>query len=220
MKTATAPSVQYSDAQIVESILSGKRELFEMLIRRYNAVLYKTGRAYNYSHEDTQDLMQDTFLDAFASLAQFEGRAAFKTWITRIMLNNCYRRRQKFSFKNEMANELDDQSIPLFTSDHLNDTGKVVVNQELRLVIERALLQLPLDYRIVFTLREVNGMNVEETGEALNLTESNVKVRLNRAKAMLRSEIENSYTAQDIFEFNRVYCDAMVIRVMSKLDVD
>jgi RNA polymerase sigma-70 factor (ECF subfamily) len=72
-------------------------------------------------------------------------------------------------------------------------------------------------YRLVFTLREVNGLNVAETADTLNISEANVKVRLNRAKTMLRKEVEKSYSAEDIFEFNLVYCDAMVQRVINKL---
>jgi len=83
--------------------------------------------------------------------------------------------------------------------------------------IENALEQIPVDYRMVFSLREVNGLNVKETAEVLNISESNVKVRLNRAKAMLRKEVEKSYSADDIFEFNLVYCNAMVHRVINKI---
>lgn len=85
-------------------------------------------------------------------------------------------------------------------------------------VIETALAEIPEDYRMVFTLREVNGLNVAETAELLQITEANVKVRLNRAKTMLKKEIEKSYSAEEVFEFNLVYCDAMVLRVMNKLN--
>ena len=133
------------------------------------------------------------------------------------MLNNCYKRQQKFSFKNEITNEIDDKSIPMFSSNQNTETTKVVVNKELGLVIENALIQVPIDYRMVFSLREINGLNVIETAEALNISEANVKVRLNRAKTMLKKEIEKSYSPADIFEFNLVYCDAMVNNVMNKI---
>ena len=208
---------QYADMEIIQKILEGEFALFEILIRRNNSFLYKTGRAYNYNHEDTQDLMQDTFMDAYTNLIKFENRASFKTWIIKIMLNKCFKRKQKFSFKNEVANEISDKSIPMFSSQPLTDTNKTVVNRELSLVIENALKQVPLDYRMVFSLREINGLNVIETAEALGISEANVKVRLNRAKTMLRKEIEKSYSAEDIFEFNLVYCDAMTANVMNKL---
>jgi RNA polymerase sigma factor (sigma-70 family) len=208
----------YSDSEIIKKILEGEVALFEMLIRRSNSFLYKTGRSYNFSHEDTQDLMQDTFVDAYANLSGFENRSSFKTWITRIMLNNCYRKKQKFSFKYEMAKEIIDQSQPMFSSHQNSDAGKIVINRELSFIIEQAINRVPEDYRLVFSLREISGFNVKETAEALNISEANVKVRLNRAKAMLRKEIEKSYKAEDIFEFNLIYCDDMVNKVMNKIN--
>ena len=105
----------------------------------------------------------------------------------------------------------------MFSNDRSRDTTNSVFNKELGLVVEEAMQHIPLDYRMVFTLREVNGLSVDETAEVLQISHSNVKVRLNRAKAMLRKEIETSYTPEDIFEFNLIYCDALVENVMSKL---
>ena len=208
---------QYSDVEIIQKILDGEFALFEIIIRRNNAVLYKTGRSYNYNHEDTQDLMQDTFIDAYTNLSKFENRSSFKTWIIRLMLNNCYKRQQKFSVMNEIVFEINDKSTPMFSSQQHTDTNRIVLNRELNFVIEEALRNVPEDYRMVFSLREINGLNVKETAEALSITETNVKVRHNRAKAMLRKEVEKSYKAEDIFEFNLIYCDAMVTRVMDEI---
>ena len=208
---------QYSDIEIIKRILNGETALYEILIRRNNAALYKTGRCYNYSHEDTQDLMQDSFINAYCNLKNFDNRSSFKTWLIKIMLNNCYHKQQKFSFKKEAAIEVSERAKPAFTNQKSLDTNSTIVNKELNSVIENALQRLPLDYRLVFSLREINGLNVSETAEALNITPSNVKVRLNRAKAILRKEIERSYSPEEIFEFNAVYCDAIVNSVMSKL---
>jgi len=208
---------QYEDIEIIQKVLNGEIELFEIIIRRYNSFLYKTGRSYNYNHQDTQDLMQDSYMDIYSNLKKFENRSFFKTWIIKIMLHNCYRKQQKSSFKNEVANDINDKSIPMFQHSQNTDANKTVMNRELNAVIENALQQVPLDYRMVFSLREINGLNVAETAEALNISEANVKVRLTRAKAMLRNEIEKTYTAEDIFEFNLVYCDAMTNNVMNKL---
>ena len=210
-------SEQYTDVEVIERILNGELALFEILIRRYNSFLYKTGRSYNYNHEDTQDLMQDTFVDAYHSLPKIENRSSFKTWVMKIMLNNCFRKKQKFSFKYETAGDINDRAIPMFSNKHQSDTGKTVLNRELKSVVENALQKIPLDYRLVFSLREMSGLNVEETAETLGISQSNVKVRLNRAKTMLRKEVEKYYTAEEIFEFNLVYCDAMVNSVMSRL---
>ena len=207
-----------SDIEIIQKIIGGEAALFEILIRRNNAFLYKTGRSYGYSHEDTQDLMQDTFINAYSYLPKFENRSSFKTWIIKIMLNNCFQKQKKFSFKNEITNTINEKSIPMFSNHQHTDANKEVVNRELNHVIEKSLEQIPIEYRLVFSLREISGLNVAETAEALKISESNVKVRLNRAKLMLRKQIENKYTAADIFEFNLIYCDAMVHKVMKAIN--
>ena len=208
---------KYTDLEVTQKIIAGEIELFEIIIRRYNPFLYKIGRSYNYNHEDTQDLMQDTFIDAFTGLPKFENRSTFKTWIIKIMLNNCYKKQQKWSSKNIITTEINENATPMFSNTQHTDTSKTVMNRELNFVIENSLQQIPMDYRLVFTLREVNGLNVAETADTLNISQANVKVRLNRAKTMLRKEVEKSYSAEDIFEFNLVYCDAMVQRVINKL---
>ncbi len=209
---------QFTDAEIVTRIQNGQSALFEILIRRNNRWLYKTGRSYNYNHDDTLDLMQDSWVDAFRNLSKFEGRSSFKTWIIRIMLNNCYRKQQKSGFKNEISGTIHENSTPMFTDSKSFDTNRSIINNELRQVIENALCRIPDDYRMVFSLREINGLSVEETADVLTISTSNVKVRLNRAKTMLRKEIEQSYTSEEIFEFNLVYCDAMVNRVMQQIN--
>lgn len=210
-------SEQYTDKEVIQKILAGEVALFEIIIRRYNPYLYKTGRSYNYNHEDTQDLMQDTFIDAYTHLSGFENRSSLKTWMIKIMLNNCFKKQKKWSFKNIRTADINDKSTPMFSNNQQTDVNKTILNKELNFVIEDALQKLPFNYRMVFTLREVNGLNVAETADTLAITETNVKVRLNRAKTMLRKEVEKSYSAEDIFEFNLIYCDAMVNNVMDKI---
>lgn len=207
-----------TETEIINRILSGDKPLYEIIVRRFNPCLYKIGRSYNYNHEDTQDLMQDTYIDAFKSLSRFERRANFKTWIIRIMLNNCYRKKQKSSFKNEFSNETINENVTPMFSNSNNDAQKEIYSRELGHVIETSLSKLPEDYRMVFSLREINGLNVSETSSLLAISEANVKVRLNRAKSMLRTEIEKSYTAEELFEFNLVYCDPFTERVMHKIN--
>jgi RNA polymerase sigma-70 factor (ECF subfamily) len=206
-----------TETEIIERILDGEKSLYEIIVRRFNPYLYKVGRSYNYSHEDTQDLMQETFIDAYKNLLQFEGRSNFKTWIIRIMMNNCYRKKAKSSFKNEIIIDVKDNSTPMFTNSD-TDTDKMIQNRELGHIIENALGKIPFDYRIAFSLREITGLNVSETASLLNISEANVKVRLNRSKAMLRTQIENIYAARKPFEFNLIYCNAIVENVMKKIN--
>jgi RNA polymerase sigma-70 factor (ECF subfamily) len=204
------------ETDLINRIRKGETELFEIIIRRFNPYLYKTGRSYGYGHPDVEDLMQEAFIAAYLNLGKFEGRSSFKTWITRIMLNLCNRKFQKLSFQNEKPKEVfyDETQIPVFQDKSSFDINKTLMNKELRHVVEKALLKIPVDYRLVFSLRELNDMNTSETAEALNISEANVKVRLNRAKLMLRETIENMYERKDIFEFNLIYCDGIVNKVM------
>lgn len=208
---------KFTDADVITKVLNGEKAMYEIIVRRYNPYLYKIGRSYNYSHDDTQDLMQDTYIDAYKNLDKYEGRSNFKTWISRIMLNNCFRKKEKSSFKKEVMEEFNEHSTPLFAAAE-NNTATIVHSRDLGTIIEQALDNIPFDYKMVFTLREMNQMSVAETSELLQISEANVKVRLNRAKEMLRQHIEKSYTATELYEFNLVYCNAMVDRVMNIID--
>ena len=208
---------KYTESEIIQRIAGGEKSLYEIIVRRFNAYLYKVGRSYNYSHEDTQDLMQETFIDAYKNLSAFEGRSGFGTWIIRIMLNNCYRKKQKAGFKNEIMQDVSENSKPMFTRSN-NDTDKMVQSRELGHIIENTLAKIPLGYRMAFSLREINGLSVSETASLLHISEVNVKVRVNRAKTMLRTEIEKTYSPGELFELNLIYCDAMVQNVMKKIN--
>ncbi|OPZ19151.1 MAG: ECF RNA polymerase sigma-E factor [Bacteroidetes bacterium ADurb.BinA245] len=210
------PNESFSEQELIERILNGEKKLYEIIVRRFNPYLYKIGRSYNFSHEDTEDLMQDSFVDAYKNLSQFEARSGFKTWLIRIMLNNCFRKKSKSSFKNETMKEITDSDRPLYSQSG-EDTANLVSRRELNSIIETAMAQLPHEYRMVFSLREINGCSVAETAELLNISEANVKVRLNRTKTMLRNNIENDFIGENIFEFNLVYCSAMVNRVMNEI---
>ncbi len=102
--TTIAPLEQFSDNDIIERVVNNEVPLFEVLIRRYNPYLYKVGRSYGYNHHDVEDLMQETFINAYQNLKGFNNRSSFKTWLVRIMLNNCYRKSQKACARNELEN--------------------------------------------------------------------------------------------------------------------
>lgn len=209
---------QYTDVEIIRQVLAGNTALFEIIIRRYNPYLYKVGRSYGFNHQDTEDLMQETFVNSYVSLNQFAERSSFKTWLIKIMLNQCYRKAHKFSYLKEQTTAiLPDNSSFMFLPNHSN-TNDAVISKEFNKVVEACLQQLPLEYRTTFTLRELTGLSVTDTAEAMNTTAGNVKVRLNRAKAMLRKEIEKTYSIEDLYEFNLIYCDRIVNGVMKRIE--
>ncbi len=208
------------EPELVQRVQDGETALFEILIRRNNPYLYKVGMSYGYSHEDVEDLMQESFVCAYVNLGKFEQRSTFKTWLIRIMLNQCYKKAQKLSFRNEKASAIleNEQTTPLFQNQRTMDIFNTVVNRELSHVIGDAITRIPLDYRMVFSLRELNGLSTAETAEALDISEANVKVRLNRAKHMLRTMVEKMYAPEEIYEFHLMYCDRIAERVMNEIN--
>lgn len=210
---------QYADADVILEIMQGNISMFEMLIRRYNPYLYKVGRSYGFNHQDTEDLMQETFISCYTHLAQFAERSSFKTWLIKIMLNHCHRKAGRHSYQKEQPTAvLSDNSTFMFLHNNHSDNENTVINRELSKVVEASLQKLPDDYRIAFTLRELTGLSVAETAEMMHTSASNIKVRINRAKALLRREIEKTYTASDIYEFNLIYCNKVVSAVMKKIE--
>lgn len=209
----------HPDSEVIIHVLEGDIALFEVLIRRYNLVLYRIARSYGFNHQDTEDLMQDVHLIAYTQLSKFEARSSYKTWISRIMINKCLYKLKYGYFKNEypseLVRELNNESMPAYLKG--NTTEDTLSNRELSAVLENSIHHLPLMYRTVFVLREVEGFSVAETAELLNISQTNVKVRLNRAKSLLQKEIQQLYTRAELFSFNLIYCDAIVHKVLAKI---
>jgi RNA polymerase sigma-70 factor (ECF subfamily) len=208
------------DKAVISSVLDGESDRYAAIVRKYNGYLYKIGRSYGFNHADTEDLMQETYVNAYENLSQFENRAAFKTWITRIMLNECYHKKHRARFQQEQnfSDTYSEEDMPSKFTDYNNSTDEKVENNELGYFLEKAILNIPKDYRMVFTLRELNGLDVRETSKALDITESNVKVKLYRARHMLQDEILKVYNPEDLFDFNLIYCEPMVKRVMQAIE--
>ncbi len=200
-----------SENEILNKVLSGEISCYEILIRRNNSLLYKIGRSYQLSHDDVQDLMQETYITAFQHLKNFERRSSFSTWLARIMVNKCL---QKMNSAKRI-HELDNSHFQV--EDSVNNGEQYTMQQELGKILEKAIENLPEPYRLVFLLREIEGLNVSETAEALDLTSINVKVRLNRAKTMLREFIEKSYSQAEIYSFHLKFCNAIVEKVLGKI---
>lgn len=208
-----------TDEGIIERILAGDLALFEVLIRRYNPVLYKIARSYGFNHQDAEDLMQDVHVTAYTELAKFEKRASYKTWISRIMVNRCLYKLKYGYFKNEGPGQqtLDPNIQPMYSKRKDNPTEELVASRELSAVLEKSLQNIPLMYRMVFVLRAVEEFSVAETADLLGITPVNVKVRMNRAKALLQTQMEQFYSQAELYSFNLVYCDALVQRVFDKI---
>lgn len=207
------------DSEIVSKIKAGEKDMFEILIRRHNGALYKVGRSFGFVHDDVQDLMQEAHIAAYLNLGKFESRAAYKTWLIRIMLNKCYHWTMEKAHKTKSAfSDASHTGEVNFTEKNLSSDGhREVLNRELGRVLEGCIEQLAPEYRTVFVLRELEGLNVHETAEVMDITEANVKVRLNRAKSMLRKKLESWYPKAAVYDFNLIYCDQIVENVFQRI---
>ena len=208
--------VSLADTDIIDMVLSGQIQVYELIVKRYNAYLYKIGKTYGFGHQDVQDMMQETYVNAYRSLSKFKKESTFKTWLTRIMLNNCYHKNKNIQAKKEVPSE----SLELINKGQLtSETMRQpkTVNKELGGILEKAIVNLPEKYKIVFTLRELNSLSILETSEALGISYGNVKIRLNRAKSLLRNDLKKIYTIQEIFELNLIYCNEIVDNVLSEM---
>jgi RNA polymerase sigma-70 factor (ECF subfamily) len=209
---------QNSEEEIIRKILDGEMALFEVLIRRYNTILYKIARSYDFDHEESKDLLQETHIAAYQNLKKFEGRSSYKTWIAKIMVNKCLYKLSYGSGKYEVSHEIvDENSQPMFSSKK-QTTEANVLNRELSTILEKSLEKIPVHYRTVFVLREVEGLSIAETAEMLDITPVNVKVRLNRAKNLLQKELEKYYPKAQLYDFNLIYCDSVVRNVFDAIE--
>lgn len=208
---------EFSDEELVTHIQNGNTRLFEVILRRYNQRLYRIIRSYLGSDEDTKDVLQTAYIKAYENLDQFRGDARFGTWLTRITINQALKAVNKQKRYSDLHKVRDDgEPGHTHRSTSVNPEQKAV-QSDLKKLLENAVETLEPKYRSVYIMREIEQMNTRETAECLEISEGNVKVRLHRARQMLRDELEEKVADKDIFDFRGARCDAMVRRVIDKL---
>jgi RNA polymerase sigma-70 factor, ECF subfamily len=208
-----------SDEDVVRRVTAGEGALFEILMRRYNQRLYRVARSIVRDDAEAEDVMQQAYLNAFAHLGQFAGRAKFSTWLTRIAVYEALARRRRRRGLPEIDSMPDhDDGGGGLTSSAL-DPEQVAITAELRSVLEASIDSIPEMYRTVFVLREVEGLSTAEAADCLESSEDVVKTRLHRAKALLRRELlaRAGTGARLAFTFHAVRCDRVVAAVFGRL---
>jgi RNA polymerase sigma-70 factor (ECF subfamily) len=211
-----------SDAEVVRQVRAGNRPLFEILMRRHNQRVYRAARAVMKDEHEVEDVMQQAYVNAFTHLHQFEERSQFSTWLTRIALNEAFRRRRKLQAEPVVrvpdADEDSGDFMDTMTSSQ-PDPERQAYAGELHRVLEAAVDALPETYRTVFMLREIEGLSTSETGEGLGLGEEAVKTRLHRARAMIRRAVTAQIgdVAAGAFQFQAPRCDRVVATVLARI---
>lgn len=210
-----------SEDLLIKRILAGEKELFEILLRRYNQMLYRVIRGYLSSDDDIMDTMQETYLKTFEKLNQYKGGAAFSTWLIRIGINEAlgFLRKEKRSQSHFVTNSDNTNTLILQFADPNNmNPEKQTMEHESRYFVEQAIDQLPEKYKVIYILKEVEGLDHNAIAASLDLSVSNVKVRLHRAKEMLKNTLLDLTTNNTkVFEFGNKRCDKIVEFVMSKI---
>jgi RNA polymerase sigma-70 factor (ECF subfamily) len=202
MTTAKKPKrkiIKDNDYELVQAINSGRPDLFHDLVKRYERKLYNFSLRMCRDSGDAEDLVQETFLNVFRYLKDFRYETKFKNWLYRIATSTCIKKRRKSKFAPERELSLE-EFIPkegAEVQERVPDWALMpldrLLNEELAKTIHRAILSLPEKYRLVMVLRDVEGFSTEETAQILNLSSSNVKVRLHRARLFLREKLKGYF---------------------------
>ena len=189
-----------TDAELVARAQAGELAAFETLASRHEARVYALARRILRHEQDAEDVTQQTFLSALENLEGFRGEASFATWLLRIATHaalKVVRKRQGLEMVSleaatEPAEGLETVPHPEFIADWRQSPSQLVEQNETRRLLEEALAQLDEKHRLVFLLRDVEGLSVKETAALLGLSEANVKVRLLRARLQLREQLTRS----------------------------
>jgi RNA polymerase sigma-70 factor (ECF subfamily) len=185
------------DREIVREVLNGKKELFALLVHRYEDKIFNYIYYLVKQRQEAEDLAQTTFVKAFFALRQYNHTFEFSTWIYSIARNVCldyFRKRKKeetdVSLHLMVGDDGDTEMGELLEEDHSPDPLKTVLNDELREKIEKAIESLPLKLREIVVLRHLEDCSYEEIAQIMNLPVGTVKSYLHRARKKLKERLE------------------------------
>jgi RNA polymerase sigma-70 factor (ECF subfamily) len=218
-----ASPVPLDDASLVSRIAQHDEAAFETLMRRHNGRLFRVVRAILKNDAEAEDALQDAYLDAYRHIADFRGGAALGTWLTRIAINHAlmrlrqHRRRVVVPFEEWQSNPHPEESG--VADERTESPAASTLRSELREMIERRLDSLPVAFRTVFVMREIEDMTVEETAACLSIPPATVRTRLFRARALLREALAQDIDAAtaNVFGFAGARCDRIVASVIARV---
>ncbi len=225
---SAAPLLALDDSELVERVAREDHSAFETLMRRHNSRLFRVARAILRDDVEAEDALQDAYLDAYRHMSDFRGGAQLVTWLTRIVINHALmrlRRRRR------------DQGVVLFgrhwapepgvesgqteadvADEESQSPSGVLLRDETRRLLERRIDDLPAAFRVVFVMRDVEDMSVQETADCLAIPAATVRTRLFRARAMLRDALARDLDAATagVFGFAGERCDRIVAGVLAR----
>lgn len=209
------------DEEIVRQVLAGERALFEVLMRRHNRRVFRAARAILKNDGEAEDVMQEAYVQAFAHLGAFGGRARFSTWLLRIAVHEALARLRRGRRTERLGGEGEEGEGAAMGRLESEEPGPEAraLGGELRQVLEAAIDGLPTPFRVVFVLRVVEELSGAETAASLGIPEETVKTRLFRARALLRRALAERLESEatGAFDFGASRCDRLVTSVLARL---
>ncbi len=210
------------DLSIARRIAAGDRSAFELLMRRHNRRLYRLARGTLHNDAEAEDALQEAYMSAWRSIGKFRGDSALFTWLSRLVLNECFGRLRRAARRQNVIPMVDpgtQDAADAMTTHDSDSPDNAVARAEMRALLERKLDALPDAFRVVFVLRSIEEMSVEETAQCLDIPEATVRSRHFRAKSLLRESLarEIDLAERDLFEFGGSQCDRVVARVLLRI---
>jgi len=190
---------QRTDAELIHAAREGDHRAFTALVRRYEETVYRFSFKVCRDEQQAAETLQDTFVNVFRKLSSFDGKSKFSTWLFTIVTNNClmkHRRRKSSAIEEPL--EMYDEPPDHEKGPHRPRVARwdktpedLLIDSELREQLDAAIQKLPVDYRVVFVLRDIEGNSAEETARVLGISIEATKSRLRRARAFLKSRLDN-----------------------------
>lgn len=223
---AVQSPTRQSDIELVLGAQARQPEAIRAIIKQYNQRLYRLARAIVRNDADAEEVLQEAYLRAFAAIGSFRGEATLATWLSRITINEALgwmrRKGRRVSLAGDLVSPEQEQAqvIRLSSANPSDDPERVMAQRQILNLVEQAGDNLPEIYRVVFVARVIEGLNVEEAAETLSLKPATVKTRLNRARVLIRQDLETQIgpLLLDAFPFAGKRCDRLTDAVMAKLD--
>ena len=202
------------DLEVIGRVLAGEVALYELIMRRYNRLLFRLARGIMRDDDEARDVVQEAYLRAYRKLDQFRGPGGFKSWLAQITLNEARTRVRK-----PLLLVDDEDAIVDLHALHSDEPEVEAMSCESQRIIEDAIDDLPDDFRVVFLMRGVEQLSVAESAELLGIKEATVKTRFHRARALLRHALSQRIDelAPSSFNFDGKQCDAIVAGVLGRL---
>jgi RNA polymerase sigma-70 factor (ECF subfamily) len=212
-----------SDSELAGRIAARDVAAVRLITGRNNQKLFRTAWSILKDRSEAEEAVQDGYLKAFDAIGTFAGRSSLSTWLTRIVVNEALSRRQRAQKRSRMLNQesilvLEEYREKLMAGSVTESPEKVLMRRQIAKLLETAIARLPDTFRPVFVLREIEGLSVEDTAEALQIPEETVKTRLFRARRRLQKELDPELCGalSDTFPFAGVDCEALTNRVIMR----